>query len=469
MLIRKFPTTEKIRQIYFLQLLAYEDFRGVVVDLDSINIAFPGFLQTHDFTGIAVDNLFQYIVFETRAGTNSIYYMNHNFDYFPDVLYGFCEDDFNQETTNAADFPLLFDSIDVSVLNNLVAMYQLGSLHMFNKDGDFLGYKEHPNLYDRGHVSAEFIDAQLLVVVNYDENNGSSYTFFTNTHDGLKTCLINSIKQLKLMMDRGVCWEVDHLTTELRNNRKAVLLTLQNLSINSCPIDLMHISNRLKKSESFALEVIKICPNNFSNLDPSIVERKEFVLKAISINPEVIDYVPHQFRQDLEIVSLAAENYPLAYVYLPEAAPPDLFLSKKNILHLASWNPQAIYILSEEFKNDPQIVRIALKQDPSCAIHLSALHHDRAFALSMVSAISNLIPYLTAFKNDVSFALECVSISGSNLQYFPEHICNNKEVFLRAIEENKYAVVYAGDELKQDPEIAKLVEEELSNMEDLPF
>lgn len=66
MLIRKFPTTEKIRQIYLLQLLEYEDFLDVVVDLDSINAAFPGFLQTHDFTGIAVDNLFQYIVFETR-------------------------------------------------------------------------------------------------------------------------------------------------------------------------------------------------------------------------------------------------------------------------------------------------------------------------------------------------------------------------------------------------------------------
>jgi len=469
MLIRKFPTTEKFRQIYLLQLLEYEESRGVVVDLDSINVAFPSFLQTHDFTGIEVDNLFKYIVFETRAGTNSIYYMNDNFDYFPDVLYGFCEDNFNEETSSSADFPLLFDSIDVSVLNNLVAMYQLGSLHVYNKDGDFLGYKEHPNLYDRGHVSAEFIDAQLLVVVNYDENNGSSHTLFTNTDDGLTPCLVGSIKQLKLMMDRGVCWEVDHLTTELRNNRKAVLLTLQNLSSNRCPIDLMHISNRLKKSESFALEVIKICPNNFSNLEPSIVERKEFVLKAIGINPKVIDYVPHKFRQELEIVSLAAENYPLAYVYLPEAAPPDMFNIKKNVLHLASWNPQAIYILSEEYKNDPQIVRIALKQDPSCAIHLSALQHDRAFALSMVSAISNLIPYLTVFKNDVSFALECVAISGFNLQYFPEHICNNKEVFLRAIEENKYAVVYAGDELKQDPEIAKLLEDELSNLDDLPF
>ena len=469
MLIRKFPTTEKIRQIYLLQLIEYEDFRDVVVDLDSINAAFPGFLQTHDFTGIAVDNLFQYIVFDTRAGTNSIYYMNDNFDYFPDVLYGFCEDNFNEETSNAADFPLLFDSIDVSVLNNLVAMYQLGSLRMFNKDGDFLGYKEHPNLYDRGLVFAEFIDAQLLVVVNYDENNGSYYTFLKNTQDGLKPCLVSSIKQMKLMMDRGVCWDVDHLTIELRNNRKAVLLTLQNLSSNWCPIDLMHISNRLKKSESFALEVIKICPNNFSNLDPSIVERKEFVLKAISINPKVIDYVPHKFRQDLEIVSLAAENYPLAYVYLPEAAPSDMFKNKKNILHLASWNPQAIYILSEEFKNDPQIVRIALKQDPSCAIHLSVLDHDRAFALSMVSTISNLIPYLTVLKNDVSFALECVAISGFNLQYFPEHICNNKEVFLRAIEQNKYAVVYGGDQLKQDPEIAKLLEDEQSNMDDLPF
>ena len=469
MLIRKFPTTEKIRQIYLLQLIEYEDFRDVVVDLDSINAAFPGFLQTHDFTGIAVDNLFQYIVFETRAGINSIYYMNDNFDYFPDVLYGFCEDNFNEETSNAADFPLLFDSIDVSVLNNLVAMYQLGSLRMFNKDGDFLGYKEHPNLYDRGHVSAEFIDAQLLVVVNYDENNGSYYTFLKNTQDGLKPCLVSSIKQMKLMMDRGVCWDVDHLTIELRNNRKAVLLTLQNLSSNWCPINLMHISNRLKKSESFALEVIKIYPYNFSILDPRIVERKEFVLKAISINPKVIDYVPHQFRQDLEIVSLAAEKYPLAYVYLPEAAPSDLFKNKKNILHLASWNPQAIYILSEEFKNDPQIVRIALKQDPSCAIHLSVLDHDRAFALSMVSTISNLIPYLTVLKNDVSFALECVAISGFNLQYFPEHICNNKEVFLRAIEQNKYAVVYGGDQLKQDPEIAKLLEDEQSNMDDLPF
>lgn len=467
MLIRKFFTTEKIRQTYLLQLLENDDFRDVMVDFDSINASFPSFLQTLDFTGIVVDKLFKYIIFETRAGTESIYYIDDDVDCFPEVLYGFCEDNFNEETTNAADFPLLFNSVKFSEFNNLVAMYQLGSLYMFNTDGDFLGYKVHPNLYDKGHVFVEFIDAQLLIVVNHDDNNGSSYALFTNTRDGLEPCLISSLEQLKVVINRGISFEIVHLSIELRNNRKAVLLAIQNLSENWCRVDLMDVSHRLKKSESFALEVIKICPYNYSDLDPSLIERREFVLKAISINPKVIDYVPHNFRLDLEIVSLAAKNYPLAYVYLPEAAPPNLFNSKENSLQLASLNPQLIHMLSEEFKNDPEIVQIALKKDPSCAIHLSSLQNDRAFALLMVSYVSNLIPFLTVFKNDVSFALECVAISGFNLKYFPKHICNNKEVLLRAIEKNKHAVVYAGDELKQDPKIAALLEDELND--DLPF
>jgi hypothetical protein len=65
----------------------------------------------------------------------------------------------------------LFDHKQESAHNELVALFLVHSLYLFNKQGVFLDLTQHPNLYDEGNVSVCFIDESLIEIEDYDENN----------------------------------------------------------------------------------------------------------------------------------------------------------------------------------------------------------------------------------------------------------------------------------------------------------
>lgn len=501
--IRKFETTEHVRQVFFLQLINRinnkEEFCNLNVDFDSIEALYPGFLHSHNFKGVSVNKLFEFISYETRLGDESIYGMNFNeYSYFPEFLCGFCNAELSQQKMEFDEFPILFDRFEESPHNELVAMFLCQSLYLFNKQGAYLDLTQHPNLYDAGNVSLRFIDASLIEIEDYDENNGSSFQLYRFNNGTIDRIEVTSFEFLQLIESKAVNWGFNNIAENLRDDRNVALLAFSNqissnlsrsdlsyvserlrddedvanAAVSVCVSNYEYLSDRLKLNELLALEFIKINPYCFDKIHASFKSNRAFILNAIANNSKVIDHIAPIFQQDQEIVLLAAQSYPGAYVYYLSLAPPDFLNNRSNALEIVSKYPMAIQQLSEDLKNDREIVRAAIKKNTIAAKYSPALQADPDFALEMIAINGEVIHYLEQFSKDEMFALECVKRNGLHLQFFQDSIRSNKQIVLEAYKQNVEAILFASKALMKDKEIGDLiVQQKLINKEeeDLPF
>jgi hypothetical protein len=501
--IRKFETTEHVRQIFFLQLINRiynkDEFCNLNADFDAIEALYPGFLNSHNFMGVSVNKLFEYITYETRLGDESIYGINLNeYSYFPEFLYGFYNAEPSQETIEFDEFPLLFDRFEESVHNELVAMFLNNSLYLFNKQGEYLDLTRHPNLYDGGNVVVRFVDENLLEIEDYDENNGSDIQLYRFNNEIIDSLKVNTIEFLQLLESKSVNWGFNNIVESLRDDKNLVLLAFSNVtSANIDRNDLSwvsdrlrddedvanaavsarisnyeYLSDRLKLNESFSLEFIHKYPYSFHQIHDSFKLDREFIIKAIANNSKVIDFIDPVFQEDREIVLLAAQSYPGAYAYYLSLAPTDFRSNKSSVVEIVSRYPMAIQQLSEEFRNDKKIVMAAIRKNAIAAKFSPALQTDREFAFEMIAVNGEVIHYLEQFSKDESFALECVKRNGLNLQFFQDSIRNNKHIVLEAYKQNGEAIFFATNALKSDKKIGDLiVQQKLIKPEedDLPF
>jgi hypothetical protein len=501
--IRKFETTEHVRQVFFLQLINRinnrEEFCNLNADFESIEALYPDFLNSHNFMGVSVNKLFEFISYETRLGDESIYGMSLNeYSYFPEYLYGFYNAEPLQETKEFDEFPILFDRFEESSHNELVVMFLCGSLYLFNKQGNYLDLTRHPNLYDEGNVVVRFVDERLLEIEDYDENNGSEiqlYRFYNGIIDSLK---VDTIELLLLLETKSVNWGFNNIVESLRDDKNLVLLAFSNtISANIDRTDLSwvsdrlrddedvanaavsarisnyeYLSDRLKFNESFALEFILEYPYSFNNIHDYFKLNREFIIKAIANNSKVIDHIAPIFQEDQEIVLLAAQTYHGAYAYYLSLAPPDFLNNRSNVIQIVSRYPMAIQQLGVDFRNDKEIVRAAVWKNAIAAKYSPALQTDREFAFEMITVNGEVIYFLEQFSKDDSFALESVKRNGLNLQFFQDSIRNNKHIVLEAFKQNGESIFFASETLKRDKEIGDLIVQQKlikPEEEDLPF
>ena len=501
--IRKFETTEHVRQIFFLQLINRinnkDEFCNLNADFDSIEALYPGFLNSHNFMGVSVNKLFEFITYETRLGDESIYGMNLNeLGYFPEFLYGFYNAEPFQETMEFDEFPILFDRFEESAHNELVAMFLCSSLYLFNKQGGYLDLTRHPNLYDEGSVVVRFVDESLLEIEDYDENNGSEIQLYRFNNEIIDSLKVDTIEFLLLLESKSVNWGFNNIVESLRDDKNLVLLAFSNtISANIDRNDLSWVSDRLrddedvanaavsarisnyeyltdrlKFNESFALEFIHKYPYSFNQIHDSFKLNREFIIKAIANNSKVIDYIDPVFQEDREIVLLAAQSYPGAYAYYLSLAPPDFLSNKSSVVEIVSRYPMAIQQLSEDFRNDKKIVWAAIWKNAIAAKYSPALQTDREFAFEMIAVNGEVIHYLEQFSKDESFALECVKRNGLDLQFFQDSIRNNKHIVLEDYKQNGEAIFFAANALKSDKEIGDLMLQQKMikpEEDDLPF
>jgi hypothetical protein len=501
--IQKFKTTEHVRQIFFLQLINRikneDEFSNLNADFESIEALYPGFLQSYNFKGVSVNKLFEFITYETRGGDENIYGIYTNdYENFPDYLYCFHKTDVFPVNINLEEFPILFDHKQESAHNELVALFLVHSLYLFNKQGVFLDLTQHPNLYDQGNVNVCFIDENIMEIEDYDENNGSNIQLYRFNNGMIERLIVTSFDLLQLLESKAVNWGFNNLAENLRDDRNVALLAFsKELTANTSRSDLSwvserlrddedvvnaavsvlisnyeYLSDRLKLNELLSLQFIHKYPDSFNKIHNSFKVNRTFILTAITNNSKVIDYIAPMFQEDREIVSLAAQSYPGAYAYYLSLAPPDFLNNRSNVLQIVSKYPMTIQKLSEDLKNDKKIVSAAIRKNAAAAEHSPALQTDRDFAFEMVAINGNVIHYLEQFRNDEGFALECVKRNGLNLQFFQDSIRNNKHIVLEAFKQNGDSIFFASDALKRDKEIGELIIHQ--NMikledEDLPF
>jgi len=502
MAIRKFKTTEHVRQVFFLQLVTNIKDKGIYCNLeanfDATEALYPCFLQSKNFEGIAVNKLFEFITYETRGGDERIYGMNMgDYAHFPDYLYGFCITDMEQETMQFDDFPLLFDRNLESEHNDLIALFLVHSFFLFTKQGISLDFSYQPNLYDWGHVSIRFIDRRFLEIEAYDENNGSDIQLFSYDEGIIARFEVSTIELLELMEQKGVNWGFNNLNEKLFDDKEVALLAFSKHNANNmrhelgclssrlcddnevaeaavaaCILNYEYLSDRLKANEALALQFIRSYPFRFNAIYDSFKSNRAFILRAIETQPKVIDYVAPLFQEDSEIVSLAARSYPGAYAYLLSLAPPEFINNKSNVIDIVSKAPMAIRQLSDEFKNDSEVIYRAIYKNAAAAEYVPILQTDRQLAFEMTERNGEVIRYLSQFRTDEQFAIECVRRNGLHLQYFADTIRSNKHIVLEAIRQNKESVLYVADSLRGDEAIKDLYMQQSikkQEEEDLPF
>lgn len=492
--IQNFPTTERFRQIYFLQLLRGGECCNVEVDIQGISENFPGFFPNHDFTGIDVNDLFRFVRLNDEYAPDIIYGLGTAYEKFPEALYGLCQEDFNPQLAGVHDFPQLFDQVKSSDVNNLVAMYRMGSMYMFNNEGTYLNLQVPHSI--GGDIFVDFFDTRY-VFVDVCDYNEQSIIIILDYHNGtIVECNIQTLELFRHLFAREPRLGMYNVSADLTNNRESVLSMLEiagrnpafstelivfiseslkdddEIAFNVVSLywgNYTEISERLKQSLPIALEAIRQSSEAFEIIHPGLKSNRDFIIQAIGVNAELIDVLPDQYKKDHEIVALAAKAYPLAYAHLPESAPHDLFTDKNKILGLISSNPNRYHLLSEELKKDPEVIYSMIKQNPSIAQQVPVFQSNRTLAFLIAVRFPFVIPYLTAFVHDLSFAMECVTQNGHTLKGFPENITNNREVVMQAYMQNNFAITYAGNELRNDPEIAALIEIEYNKEQDLPF
>jgi hypothetical protein len=502
MVIKQFETTEWIRQIFFLQLFnrinESQEFCYLQVDLTAIEVQFPGFLESRNFTGISVNELFKYITFELRMGRESIYQMDFDYTHFPEYLYAFCDTYISANYTDFNEFPALYDRVEESTENNLVALYIFHSVYIYNGQGEFLNFSRHPNLYDDGCLGVTFLNNMYLTVDFYDENNRSHIELLKYENGQLIPATCSSEELLELMENRGCQWGFDNLSEDLRDDKDVVLSAFKNIhSTNLFRYDLAMVStrlrdddevaeaavcrysdnyqllsDRLKCKEGLAMRFIKSWPQYFQRLPDVLKSDKNFVLTAVASKPEVIDYLKEPFQTDPEIVSLAIQSYPEACAYFLSLAPPEFLRVKANVKEIVAKYPKALLQLSNDFITDEEVLKIAIKKDASVAELMTSFQTDRDLALKMVGVNGAVIKYLNTFNEDIQFALKCVELNGLYLQYFSDFIRNNKQIVLQAYRQNNRAIYFAADGIRKDDEIAELLDrEKVDKIEknELPF
>jgi hypothetical protein len=395
-------------------------------------------------------------------------------------------------------FPLLYDRFVESTESNLVVMYIYHSVYIYNKQGEYLNFVRHPNLYDYGRIGVTFLNETYLTIDDNDENNGSYTELFKHERGRFTRTDCFSVDLLKLMESKGCEWGINNLSEDIRDNKNAILLAFSNkwstnlrrydlsyvsqrlrddddvaeLAIDCWSDNYLLLSDRLKCKELLALNYIKNCPENFQRISETLKSNKNFVLAAVDAKPEVIDHLQDTFQTDPEIVMLAMQSYPGAYVYYLSLAPPEFFHNKSNIIDIVSKYPMAIRYLSDELRNDREIAACAIRKKAEAAEFVPALKTDRDFSLQMTAINGSVIRYLESFGKDEYFALECVRHNGLNLQYFNDTIRRDKHIVLEAYKQNKDSFSFAADALRRDDEIGELINQQMAKKpkdDDLPF
>jgi hypothetical protein len=373
-----------------------------------------------------------------------------------------------------------------------------GSLYLFDNQGENIYLSQHPNLYDEGSVSVRFIDESILEIEDYDENNGSNIQLYRFNNGLIDRIEVNSVELLQLIERKAVNWGFNNLAENLRDDKNVALLAFSkpissnlsrndlswvsdrlrddedvaNAAVSARISNYEHLSDRLKLNELFALEFIHKNPYSFNEIHDSFKFNREFILNAIASNSKVIDHIAPVFQEDREIVLLAAQSYPGAYAYYLSLAPPDFLSNKSSVVEIVSKYPMVIQQLSEDLKNDKEIIRTAIRKNAAAAEYSPALQTDRDFAFEMIAINGIVIHYLEQFSKDESFALECVRRNGLNLQFFQESIRNNKHIVLEAYKQNGEAIFFAAKGLLIDKEIGDLIVQQKlikPEEEDLPF
>ena len=215
--------------------------------------------------------------------------------------------------------------------------------------------------------------------------------------------------------------------------------------------NLIYINFIYLENENLIFSIYKNFTNHFVN------NHNEYLLICMNINTDINyldkifnDYYTYDFNVDL------VQDYYFAYFFVSINGNILYYLSNefkenKEIVLIAVENSgYALEFVSDKFKEDEEIVIEAIKEDGNAIQFASnTLKKNKSFILEAVKRQGYILKYLDdTLKSNKEIVLEAVKNTGCSLQYASIELQNDREVVDEAINENNDAFEYASLFLK---------------------
>lgn len=222
-------------------------------------------------------------------------------------------------------------------------------------------------------------------------------------------------------------------------------------------------SERLKSDENFLLELIDI---KYQIIEYAACEYESVYNKGLSINGNILRFCPLSYRNNRDIVIRALNNMNRPYFHS--------FTSVREIIRFIPYplnNDEEIAsiavakdsdnfkYLSEELRNNKQILEIALRQyqfgNSPLEFASNNLKNDTEIVMLAIEKDSLYSPIAFSFasdnlKNNKQFVLEVVKKNGFTLKFASIILRRDFEVGLEAVKNEYRSFEFVSESLKND-------------------
>ena len=205
---------------------------------------------------------------------------------------------------------------------------------------------------------------------------------------------------------------------------------------------------------------------------------KEVVMAAVKKNGYALQYASKELQADKKVVLAAVKKNNYGFTYADDSLRNDPVFMKEVEQYLPDWNNKEevleaveedgrnLEYASKELKGDKEVVLAAVDTSGSSLEYASKeLKGDKEVVLAAVEEHYYALDFVSEdLLADKEFFITLLNIDldyEEILYHASEKLRADREVVLAAVKDSGYALVYASEELKNDPEFMKEVEQYL--------
>jgi hypothetical protein len=289
--------------------------------------------------------------------------------------------------------------------------------------------------------------AIILIALDYDLNT-LNYVEKSILLD--KDIILKSIQKNPLNLQM-------HSDEEIIGNKEIIL--------NAIKLDYKNIrfaSENLKNDISFAKEILIKEPDCLEFFSNKIKDNKEIIDLVLSkfFHGKIFKYIGEKFKDDKDVVLKEMTHHGDMFEFVSDRLKAD---EEVLISSLKSSNGNSIIFASPTLKSNMDIVKNALQYINYSSINVfkdlgMLAQSNKEIALLAISKKPESYLYVSEdLKNDIDIVKTAIKLDGSLFKFIPLSFKQNKEIFLLAIKQYALAIEFATEEFKNNLEVAKIV------------
>lgn len=170
-------------------------------------------------------------------------------------------------------------------------------------------------------------------------------------------------------------------------------------------------------------------------LVPPEEQTKELVLEVVKKHWDVLSYAHEDFQRDPEIIEIALKQDPMALSVVPLD-----MQTKEMVLHAVRRNGSSLYYANADLKKDPEICREAVLNHPQAFKFVPKEVQTKEMLLSIVEQYPGALKYAAQEFHTKDVVLECVRKNGLCLEHVHGNLKRDREIIALALAQNPMAL-----------------------------